>query len=271
MDASYIILFLLFLLIILYNQENFSQENKYVCFYAYYEKNEEYKENFKYFLNNGGLLDNVDYYFILNGKCTVSIPDRKNIKIIKRENKGFDFGAWSHTITNYLDRDYDYYIFINTSVRGPYNKNWLNIFLDLFNKDDVRLVGSTICIMDHPWWENIYGYPPPYSHVQSMFFILDDIGFKFLKNKDFFNDEEILNKETKIDNIVFNKEVKLSQLLLKNNWNINCYVDKYRDLDYRIIKNNINPSSWDVNHKNAYFGRTLEPEEVIFYKYYRFQ
>jgi hypothetical protein len=203
MDASYIILFLLFLLIILYNQENFSQENKYVCFYAYYEKNEEYKENFKYFLNNGGLLDNVDYYFILNGKCTVSIPDRKNIKIIKRENKGFDFGAWSHTIAEHLDRDYDYYIFINTSVRGPYNKNWLNIFLDLFNKDNVRLVGSTINIFD---WNlhDYYGYPPPYSHVQTMFFILDNIGFKFLEKEGYFNDEEKLNNEKVIHNFNYN-------------------------------------------------------------------
>ena len=44
----------------------------------------------KHNLKNG-ILDNVDYYFILNGKCSVNIPEKSNIKVLKRENKGFDF------------------------------------------------------------------------------------------------------------------------------------------------------------------------------------
>ena len=41
------------------------KKNKYCCFYAYYEKNQLYKNNLKYFLKNG-LLDNgaVEYIFI---------------------------------------------------------------------------------------------------------------------------------------------------------------------------------------------------------------
>jgi hypothetical protein len=31
-----------------------------VCIYAYYEKDEKYKENLRFFLNNG-ILDNIDY------------------------------------------------------------------------------------------------------------------------------------------------------------------------------------------------------------------
>jgi hypothetical protein len=253
-------------------KEKFTSTNKYVCIFAYYEKNDEYKENLNFFLQNG-ILDYVDYYIVINGNSTIIIPEKNNIKVIQRENIGFDFGAWSDVLNNYIDKEYDYYIFINSSVRGPYinpntNKNWLNIFMELFNKPDIKMVGSTINIL----MENIYNYfdyEPPYTHIQSMFFILTNDAIKFLKDKNFFNDKEI-NKETDIMAIIIKKEITLSQLLLQNNWNINCIVPVYKNLDYRIIKNNINTSSSDVLFKNAFFGRTLQPEEVIFYKSYRF-
>ena len=56
MVFNLIILFIIIL--ILFNDntniDNFiNTNNKYVCLYAYYEKNDEYKENLIYFLNNG--------------------------------------------------------------------------------------------------------------------------------------------------------------------------------------------------------------------------
>ena len=99
--------------------ESFDNMNKkYVCMYAYYEKDRDYRSNLEYFLKNG-ILDNVDYYFILNGKCSVNIPEKSNIKVLKRENKGFDFGAWSYALSK-IDDEYDYYIFVNSSVKGPF-------------------------------------------------------------------------------------------------------------------------------------------------------
>ena len=89
-------------------KENFKSKNKYVCLYAYYEKNDDYKKNFKFFLENG-ILEYVDYYFIINGKCSVNIPEKDNIKILNRENIGYDFGAWSFGLTK-LKNIYDYYM-----------------------------------------------------------------------------------------------------------------------------------------------------------------
>jgi hypothetical protein len=93
-------------------------KKKYICLYAYYEKNDDYKNNLDFFLNNG-ILDYVDYYFIINGNCSINIPEKDNIKIIYKQNTGYDFGAWSHALKKINDI-YDYYIFINTSVIGPY-------------------------------------------------------------------------------------------------------------------------------------------------------
>ena len=258
--------------------------NKYVCLYAYYEKNEQYRNNLMYFLNNGGILEDVDYYIIINGNSSVNIPDLKNIKIIRRKNKGFDFGAWSHVIQNYLlkSKIYEYYIFINNSVEGPYipkskqNKNWLNIFLELFSNEDIKLVGSTINILDKQLNKPInkklmdmFDFKIPYTHVQSMFFILNVDGFNYLNNLNFFNEKKI-NKLKHMDDLISNYEIGLSQLILKNNWNINCIVPYYKNLDYRKIKFNINTSGDDVLYNNAFFGKTLQPEDVIFYKRYRF-
>ena len=133
--------------------------NKCVCIYAYYEKNEQYKKNLNFFLSNGGILDYVDYYIVINGNYTIEIPKYDNVKVIERENIGYDFGAWGHILNNYINNSYDYYIFINSSVRGPYIpknsiNNWLDKFMELFNNKDTKMVGSTINILDN----NIYNH-----------------------------------------------------------------------------------------------------------------
>lgn len=254
--------------------------NKYVCIYAYYEKNEEYKNNFEYFLKNGGIINEIDYYIIINGKCSLDIPDRTNIKVLYRENKGYDFGAWQYVIKHHINKPYEYYIFINSSVKGPYSdKNWLDEFLNLFNSGkDVKLVGTTINIFDEGFegfnlnnetMKIIYDKESPYTHVQSMFFIIDKEAFDFLYKKGFFDDEEKLSNFGHINNVIIYKEIMMSQMIIKNGWNINCILPKYRDLDYRNIKQNINPSGCDPYWPETYFGNTIQPEDVIFYKGYR--
>ena len=66
-------------------------------------------------------MDEVDYYFVINGDYSIIFPNKPNIKIYTRENKGYDFGAYSY-IVHKLKR-YDYYFFMNTSVKGPYLNN----------------------------------------------------------------------------------------------------------------------------------------------------
>ena len=255
---------------------NFSSENtfkpienpKCVCIFAYYEKNKKYQENLIYFLEKG-ILDQVDYYIVINGKCTVSIPDRSNITVIKRENNGFDFGAWNYCINNFINKQYDYYIFINSSVRGPYlkdkNTNWVGEFLKLFNTKDVKLVGTSINIYTNRGEKdkirNIFNHDGPYTHVQSMFFILDNESFNFLKNNDFFN-KDYYN----FNDLIINKEIGMSQYILKNNWNINCILSNYINYDYRLVNKNFNFSNENPYHSVGYFGKSINPYEVIFYK-----
>ena len=248
---------------------------KCVCIYAYYEKDEKYKENLIYFINNG-ILDDIDYYIIINGSCSVSIPELDNITVINRENKGYDFGAWNYCVNNFINKKYDYYIFLNTSVRGPYlnnsNTNWIKEFLKLFNTKEVKLVGTTISVFSNPGGyfdrntlKNIFNHDGPYTHVQSMFFILDDESFNYLKNIEFFKKDFYNFKD-----VIINKEIGMTQFILKNNWNINCSLHKYRNYDYRIVKQNFNTTGEDPCMKDGYFGKSIDPYEAIFFKNNRY-
>lgn len=256
-------------------------DNKMVYIYAYYEKNDLYKNNFIHFLKNGGILDDIDYYIVINGKYTVDIPDLPNIQVINRENKGFDFGAYSHLINNLENmKDYDYYIFSNATIIGPYvkqsDKVWIDEFIDLFysskSPKKVGIVGTSIGFFPkdpHNHWFNknddVDNETNRY-HVQSQFFILKNDFFKFLMNQHFFNEKEF-NAETNLENIV-KKEVKISTLALTNNWNINCYLEKYKNLNYIDLRHEINPTSHNGNsyYQNRYFGKTIDKYDVIFFK-----
>jgi hypothetical protein len=287
-NLYYILVILIILVIIFYilnyflnknTKEYFNNSlnnNKYCCFYVYYEKDDLYKSNFEYFLQNGGILEDIDYYIIINGESTVEIPQLNNIKVFKRENKGYDFGAYSYGI-NQLNKEYDYYFFLNTSVKGPYlneenkSKKWNDIFIDLFDKD-IDIVGTSINIFrisdfEGHNLENIYNHNAPFPHVQSMFFCITNDYLKYLKSINFF-DEEDLNNTTDMNKIIAYKEFGLSQNAIKRGKNINCILSKYKGLDYRIIKEDINKTSdeSDPYYKGNYFGKSIDPYEVVFYK-----
>ena len=164
------------------HKEGFDNK-KSCCLYAYYEKNDKYKNNFEYFLQNG-ILEDVDYYIIINGTSTVTVPERPNITVYHRENFGFDFGAYSHAIDK-MNQKYDYYFFVNTSVCGPYlhdnSKKWTEYFIELFNKDDIKIVGTSINMCNYPSYKPAYADKNVGSHVQSMFFCLNREYFEYLQ------------------------------------------------------------------------------------------
>jgi hypothetical protein len=232
-----------------------------------------YKDNLKFFLENG-ILDDVDYYIIINGNISVNIPKKNNIYVYYRENKGFDFGAYSYALKQ-LNKVYEYYFFINTSVKGPYlfnkKEKWTNYFLKLFHKN-IKVVGTTINIFPYESYtdynlEKIYNKKKPFIHVQSMFFCINKEYLKYLQSINFFNEEE-LNNAPNIDYVIAIKEIGLSQHALINGWNINCLLSKYQNINYLNIKNDINPSSAcdDPYFKLSYFHDTINPYEVIFFK-----
>lgn len=93
--------------------------------YAFAESNAA-RENLKFFVNQG-LHDAADFIFILNGETDISsvIPDKKNIKVISRDNSCFDLGAYGEVLRkDDLYKKYKRFITLNASIRGPFLPHW---------------------------------------------------------------------------------------------------------------------------------------------------
>ena len=207
--------------------------------------------------------NNFDFIFIINNKYinidNLNIPNY--VKIIFRDNIGYDFGAWSEgLLTNNLYKHYDSFIFINSSVYGPCMeiddiRKWPDILLNGLNYNNVKLFGTTInCINDV---QNL-------SHVQSMVFCMDLETLKYLISKNIFS---ITNFDNTLQETIINKEIRMSREIINNNWNIGCLHTYYKDIDFTFRNNNRQIQFLgDLCYKNNFYGRTIHPYEILFVK-----
>ena len=241
--------------------------------YAYFEKDGIYQDNLRLFLKIG-LNNDCDYIFVLNGNCTVPIPHAPNVKVLQRENTHYDFGAYHFALLNTNVDNYKYFIFLNTSVRGqfvpPYaNIEWYEPFTALL-KDDIKLVGTTINILNSPTthsqiFQMMSGFPRPHTHVQTQMFAMDLECLKYLMNStDLFSNYNYSN----MTEFICRKEIMMSQLVLHKGWNISAILPEFRNIDYRRLNQDFNMSSFehDPGFPNTCFGRTLHPYDCIFIK-----
>lgn len=253
--------------------------------YAYYEKDDTYRENLEFFIKKGIYDDDIcDYIIVVNGEIKSDLPknvNKQNVRVLYRENKGYDYGAYDCALNSFANNElekYKYFIFLNTSVRGPfipkYNKiKWYEPFINLI-KEDVKLVGTTINILntsnsEHSQiFERMTGFKRPHTHVQSQMFAMDLECLKFLMEKGLFQSTNYNN----MTEFIASKEIMMSQLVLKNNWNISCIIPEYQNINYRTLNYDINPTSHnnDPNFMNGCFGRTIHPYECIFIKTNRY-
>ena len=163
----------------------------------------------------------VDFLVICNSLiATFEVPSY--VRVIKRENIGYDFGGWSEGILQ--SQPYDYYIFLNSSVSGPfvppyYTGRWTSIYLNGL-KDGVKLFGSTI--------NTIYD-PYNMSHVQSYAFAMDRETLEFLIDYEIFSTTNYAKTWT---DAIWKKEILMSRMIIQKGWNIGCLLSCYRGVDF---------------------------------------
>jgi len=248
--------------------------------YAYFEKNGEYRRNLDFFIKKGVYAnnENIDYYIVVNGNTDYNFPQHKNLKVVYRENTGFDFAGYNYGIQeSKKNKEYDYYFFINTSCRGPFlpdyckDINWLTPFIQLFNKDPtVELAGVTINPLT---WSFI-------PHVQSYFFVMKQSGLIFIEDSGLF-----CKNFDNIGNVIEYQEIELSLLFLRAGKNISCIIPEYQNLNYSQALKDLNErgcySAVTINNRTfcctgtsgdivmpgkKCFGRDIHPYEIIFVK-----
>jgi lipopolysaccharide biosynthesis protein len=183
----------------------------------------EYNNRVEHFLKNCLFQEeNTDFIIISNNKnFNTQIP---NVMMLTRENIGYDFGGWSEALlTHQLYQNYDTFIFVNSSVMGPYlpsyyKGKWTDIYLDGL-KDNVKLFGSTI---------NTVGNPLS-SHVQSYIFSMDKTTLQYLMDCEIFS---LTNHAPTFNDAIWNKEVLMSRKIIENKWNIGSLLPYYKGVDF---------------------------------------
>lgn len=186
-----------------------AHDNKILVTYAYGERlgngGEIDEHNLRFFITVGlsgitpGTEDpagRVNYIFVVNGaRCTPcrdtlpSVMDqskRRNwVTVLYRENFGMDFGAYNTSIEwakkNRKLQKYKYFVFINSSLRGPFMPKWTppgfhftQALIQMFeNNKKVKLAGSYISCL--PSGEL---FPGPI--LESLFFAVDRTSLSWL-------------------------------------------------------------------------------------------
>lgn len=243
---------------------------KSVVIYAYY-KSESSNYNLSFFCKKElTYKDNIDYIIVINGfhyDKSIVFPKLNNLIVIRRENIGFDFGAYNSAL-EYIENNnkkYDYYFFMNSGVIGPIikneynnfiNKHWTNNFIEKIN-DKVKLVGTTIVCLPH---SDPGGYGPK---VEGFFFMTDQFGLELLKTQN-----TIFCDHKTFCDVIINSEYGLSNCILNNGYSIDCMLKRYENIDWTNpinynLNDNIHPS-----RKNSFYGISIDPYELIFHKWY---
>jgi hypothetical protein len=186
-----------------------------------------FNDRVKHFINNCIFYDkNIDFIIISNKKnYKFEMPIPKYVKLMFRENIGYDFGGWSEALlTNNLYKKYNYFIFANSSIIGPflpsyYKGKWTDIYINGL-QNNIKLFGSTI---------NTIGKPLTKSHVQSYIFSMNKTTLEYLMKCAIFS---ITNYAKTFRDAIYQKEVLMSRKIIENGWNIGSLMTHYKDVDF---------------------------------------
>jgi hypothetical protein len=205
--------------------------------------------------------ENVDFIIISNNKNNkFDVPD--NVKLLFRDNIGYDFGGWSDALlTDNLYEKYDNFIFVNSSVIGPFLPNyykgkWTDIYINGL-QNNIKLFGSTINTCDKPL---------TLSHVQSYIFSMDKPTLKYLINCEIFS---MTNYAKTFNDAIWKKEVLMSRKIIENKWNIGSLLKHYQNVDFTF--SNKNPEEYNIKFLSdimfSEFRNSLwNDSEVVFIK-----
>ena len=235
---------------------------KSVIIYTYYMTDSS-DYNLTYFVKKElSYKENIDYVIVINGHVnhpSIVFPELPNLKIIRRDNIGFDFGGHAAALDDIPE--YDYYFFMNSGVIGPiiphyYTDHWTSIFIRKIN-DKVKLVGTTIVCLPRT---DSGGYGPK---VEGFFFMTDAVGLALLKKQ-----KTIFCIHPTKFSAIINGEYGLSRCIIKNGYTIDCMLKRYQGIDWTSPDNHNMNNNKHPSRQNSFYGASINPYEVVFHKWY---
>jgi hypothetical protein len=221
-----------------------------------------YNNRVEHFIKNCIFYDeNIDFIVISNDKNnTFEAP--VYVKKLYRDNIGYDFGGWSDALlTNNIYKNYDNFLFVNSSSIGPFvpcnfKGKWTDIYIDEL-KDNIKLFGSTI---------NTCCKPITNSHVQTYIFAMDKEALEYLIKCEIFSNTKY--SETMLHCVYF-REVLMSIKIVENGWNIGSLLECYKGVDFTF--KNKPPQDYNIHFLddimyNKYRGNLWNEYDIVFVK-----
>ncbi|SMQ50608.1 unnamed protein product [Zymoseptoria tritici ST99CH_3D7] len=217
----------------------------------------------------------ADFIFMLNGAHTLdlsSLTSFPNVRVIERDNRCFDLGGFYEILTGNttLTEIYKRYIFINSSLRGPFfppwadKTCWSDAYWDKLD-EKTKLVGMS--------WNCANGIPYP-PHLQSMIlaFSHETLMDTLLPNMKCYEN---------MDSAVRDGETRLAGLIAESGGNVYAMEGRFGAHAGVGGKDTEKFLEWcvdgegtveghgggnDVLHTGNYEGSSLHPYETIFAK-----
>ena len=204
----------------------------------------------------------MDFIIICNDK-NLNFPVPSHVKVIRRDNIGYDFGGWSDGVmSDNIYTKYTHFIFANSSIMGPFLPfyhigRWTDLYIEGL-KNNIKLFGSTI---------NTYNEPHTKSHVQSYIFAIDLETLIFLIRKGIFSTTEYVKT---FDDAIWKREVLMSRLIIENGWNIGALHSYYKGVDFTFRKKSFSDYNItlidDFMYQSHYLNKLWDKNELVFIK-----
>ncbi|KAK9808001.1 hypothetical protein WJX73_002333 [Symbiochloris irregularis] len=253
---------------VLHNWSAGRQDLKTLVVYVYSGSDPEYEDNLRFFLRTAVKEDDgCDYVIVIQtGANLTEFSNRPalptNARYLEHPNKCFDWGTsgWVFENGHANPNIYRYFVFLNSSGRGPYLPAYLppgfHWTQALTNKltASVKLVGPSINCGGG------YGHPP-ISHVQTYALATDRQGLKALADAG-----TVFHCWETMAETVIHSELGASIVIKEAGFSIDSLMLRYQGLDWRDSQSNacnggLNPIQWGF-----YDGIDVNPLEVLFIK-----
>lgn len=246
--------------------------------YVFSATDPEYIRNLQHFARHGireG--DGCEYVIIVQttdgepkppeGVTLPAVPS--NVRYEFHPNGCYDWGTIGWALSNgKVDwRKYKYFIFMNSSVRGPFIPvhmkglaSWQQLLLSRIN-DDVKLVGPTISCEGSPFQGDVSAEWRTNPHVQSYVLATDQVGLRA-----WLEEGTVFKCYSSMWDTIYYSELGSSLALLNRGYNIESLMLRYHGVDWRDTAN------WECNARvnpyaqHYYDGLSVSPMEVMFVK-----
>lgn len=174
--------------------------------------------NLNYFLNNENDIkeyNNIKIIFVINNYkinnllLNKILKKYKNVSVFFKKNFGRDFGAYEYSLLKININEFDYFIFLNDTILGPFENNWISSLTNKIN-DKTKLVGTSINFK--PIFKSI---KLKKIHLKSYIFCTDLIGLNILISNNILNN--VKNNLSKYKYVKY-YEVGMSIIINKNDY-----------------------------------------------------